>query len=107
MVVLSLLRKLTRALIYVGCSRATSSSGFFLDGIFEPPLPPCPDDPVSIEMARLRSSPAQLSLLYFVDLDNTCVKLMFNNVQSLNSHYMDVKSDHSFMAADLLAFVEP
>jgi hypothetical protein len=106
-VVVCLKRKMTRALLYVGCSRSTTITGLFLEGVFEAPEPPPPDDPVTQEMARLRSNPLKLTLRFFQDLANSTFKLLFHNVQSLKTHLDDILADHCYMASDILAFVEP
>lgn len=33
--------------------------------------------------------------------------MIFHNVERLGPHYQHIKSDHTFMSTDILAFVEP
>jgi hypothetical protein len=100
-------RKLSRELLYVACSRATSRNGLFIDGDFEPPEKPGPNDPVTLEMERLRGKPLQFSIQFLQDFGENYEKLYFHNVQSFVAHHQDVEADHCAMASTLLAFVEP
>jgi hypothetical protein len=94
----SLSRKLTRESLYVACSRATSISGLFIDGEFNPPVAPGPSDPVSCEMGRLRNMPFHFTMKFLQDYGDGFVKLYFHNVQSLNLHCHDVVSDQCAMS---------
>jgi hypothetical protein len=49
----------TRAALYVACSRATSLSGLFFEGEFNPPVKPM-HDVVELEISRLISTELQL-----------------------------------------------
>ena len=102
-------RKLSRELLYVGCSRAASYNGLYIDGDFEAPAAPPPNDAVTLEMARLRNAPLQICLRFLQDVDDTFEKLFFHNVESFveHQHYLDVRADHCAMASNILAFVEP
>jgi len=86
-------RKLSRELLYVACSRATSLKGLFIDGTFEPPVKPSFNDPVTLEMERLRSIPFSFSLKFIQTIGNQVWKLYFHNVQSFNAHSEDVACD--------------
>jgi hypothetical protein len=100
-------KKMTREELYVACSRATSLNGLFIKGKFMPPSAPAPDNPVTLEMERLRSIPLEFSLRYLQDLGNDCEKIYVHNVQSFALHHPDVLADHCAMASNYLALVEP
>jgi hypothetical protein len=100
-------RKLTRERLYVGCSRATTKDGLFIDGVFEPPNPPPPDDKVTLEMEKLRRVPMQFSIKFLQDYDESFNKIYFHNVQSFILHHADVQADHCPMSSDFVALVEP
>ncbi|XP_044742323.1 uncharacterized protein LOC123304800, partial [Chrysoperla carnea] len=53
-VAVHLKNRMTRASLYVACSRATSASGLFLIGQFIPPSPLSDSDPVAKELSDLR-----------------------------------------------------
>jgi hypothetical protein len=93
----SLSRKLSRESLYVACSRATSLAGLYIDGEFQPPNLPGPNDPVSLEMARLREHPFVFAFRSLQDVGNDFLKIYFHNVQSFNLHRDDVIADHCAM----------
>ncbi|XP_021964938.1 uncharacterized protein LOC110860191 [Folsomia candida] len=51
------MRKISRRALYVGFSRCPTLSGLFIAGKFEAPNAPGPDDPVIVEMSKLRKRP--------------------------------------------------
>jgi len=89
---------LSRELLYVACSRATSSTGLYIYGNFHPPAPPPPNDPVTLEMDRLRGIQYPFSLQFLQDYEDDYLKIMFHNVQSFQAHKDDVIADHCAMA---------
>ncbi|OXA43032.1 ATP-dependent DNA helicase pif1 [Folsomia candida] len=97
----------SREELYVACSRPTSREGLFIYGEFTPPLTPGPNDPVSIEMARLRSTEFTFSMKFLQDYRDEFEKIYFQNTQSFNAHGDDIRADHCAMASNVLAFVEP
>jgi len=100
-------RKLTREEIYVGCSRSPSAELLWIDGDFTPPDFPKDDDPVTLELLRLRLNPMPFTLKFFQDFNSSVAKLFFHNTQSLLAHYLDVEADQCIKNADVLALVEP
>lgn len=90
----SLSRRLTREQLYVACSRASSLEGLFLDGIFVPPAPPGPSDPVTLEMERLRNIPYEPSIMTFQKYNGDFYKIYFHNIQSFQAHFEDLRADH-------------
>jgi hypothetical protein len=105
--VLNLNKKMARELLYVGCSRAKTLNDLYIKGTFVAPKAPGPDDPVTLEMARLRRTSGTLCLRFLQDVGNDMFKVVFHNVRRLIPHLLDIRADHSTMSADLLAFVEP
>lgn len=99
--------RLSRAELYVACSRATSISGLFIDGQFQPPVAAAADDPVSIAYGRLSCRPHKFSLQFFQDLPVSQTKLYYHNVEGLRSHFLDIFADPCVKFADIVTFVEP
>jgi len=98
---------MSRASVYVACSRAKSANGLYLIGKFQAPKKPAEQDPVQCEMTRLREQrPLQPSLVFLDTHPGNGLKVSFHNVQSLAKHENTTCSDRSFMAADVLCFVE-
>jgi len=93
-----LTRKLTRELLYVACSRATSLAGLFIDGEFDAPEPPRKDDFVTTEMERLRAIPFSFSIKFLQDFGTNYRKLFFHNMQSFIAHREDLSADHCAMS---------
>jgi hypothetical protein len=89
----TLTRKLTRESLYVACSRATSLDGLFIEGEFVPPTAPSFNDPVSLEISRLRQMRFPFALKFLQDYEHSFWKVYFHNVQSFNLHREDVISD--------------
>jgi len=90
-------RKLTRELLYVACSRATSLAGLYIDGEFEPPNPPPEDDPVSQEMTRLRDIPFKFTLKFLQDFGDENEKIFFHNIQGFRLHFEDLIANQCAM----------
>jgi len=103
--VLRLTSGIRRDLLYSGCSRSFTSDGLYLDGNFIAPGPP----PAYIlkELKRLRNLPIQLSIQFLQDYPPSSLKIIFHNVESLHRYHADVNADRCFMAADVIALVEP
>jgi hypothetical protein len=100
-------KKITREELYVACSRATSLNGLFINGNFVPPATPAPDNPVTLEMEKLRKNPLQFSLKFLQDFGEEFEKIYLHNVQSYVQHHPDVEADHCAMSSNFLALVEP
>jgi hypothetical protein len=100
-------RRVTREELYVSCSRAPSDELLWIDGVFVPPAAPPPDDPVTLEMIRLRKRPQSFAIKFLQDFGNDFCKVYFHNVESLVAHFLDVQADQCPMSADYLALVEP
>jgi len=79
------MQKLSRQLLYVGCSRATKLEGLYLDGKFEAPSRPTSTDPVSFEMGRLRNTGFQFYSSVFArrsdTLGNRFFFILYNHLQ--------------------------
>lgn len=70
---------MTRERLYVACSRATFKNELFIEGDFIPPNKPKDDDPVTVEIERMKKQNTVLSLTFFQDLeDDEFHKLYFS-----------------------------
>ncbi|XP_062592424.1 uncharacterized protein LOC134253849 [Saccostrea cucullata] len=88
---------------YVALSRVRSLDGLFILDFNEKSL--SKDETVDKEVDRLRENRLQLSYtpLYSVCKD---IKFLFNNARSLHKHFLDIKSDPSVLAADVIGIAE-
>ncbi|XP_061190194.1 uncharacterized protein LOC133198057 [Saccostrea echinata] len=88
---------------YVALSRVRSLDGLFILDFNEKSL--SKDENVDKEMERLRENRLQLSYtpLYLVCKD---IKFLFNNARSLHKHFLDIKSEPSVLAADVIGIAE-
>lgn len=97
--------KLSRAALYVACSRATNSKGLFIIENF-PSENLNVNGKVELEMKLLRSE--KLLTLSTSDLEPIygSLQIMYHNIQSLNEHLLDVQHDSFFLNMDVLFFAE-
>ncbi|CAF1307832.1 unnamed protein product [Rotaria sordida] len=106
-VVVNLKKGMTRSELYVSCSRATKSSGLYLIGDFVPPKPPERNDAVSMMFKTMRSERMlKFSLEFPEESQGERFFVMFHNVQSLNKHILDIRSDKTFLCASMISLVE-
>jgi hypothetical protein len=97
--------RIDRRLLYVGCSRASSLEGLYLDGTFV--APSRIKDATYCEMNRLLlNSKLNFSLTFLQDIHNSELKIIFFNIQSFNKHKADIEVDLFYTCADILMFVE-
>lgn len=106
-VVVSVRKRLSRERLYVGCSRATTKTGLFIDGKFEPPEIPKDDDEVTAEMLILRESPVEMTVQFLQDFDDSFIKLYYHNIESYLRHFKDLYSDNCVKNSDIIALIEP
>jgi len=77
--------RMERASIYVACSRATTASGLFIIGNFNPPKPPQENDKVKTQLENLRT--AKLLRTHYDHLvSSSALDIFFHNTQSLKEH---------------------
>ena len=106
-VVVNLKKGMTRSELYVACSRVTKASGLYLIGDFVPSKPPERNDAVAMMFRTMRSERMlKFSLEFSEESQEERFFIMFHNVQSLNKHIMDVRSDKTFLGASVLSLVE-
>ena len=106
-VVVNLKKGMTRSELYVACSRATKASGLYLIGDFVPPKPPERNDAVAMMFKNMRSERMlKFSLEFPEESQGERFFVMFHNVQSLNKHILDVRSDKTFLSASMISLVE-
>ncbi|CAF1481566.1 unnamed protein product, partial [Rotaria sordida] len=106
-VVVNLKKGMTRSELYVACSRATKASGLYLIGDFVPPKPPERNDAVATMFKSMRSERMlKFSLEFPEESQGERFFVMFHNVQSLNKHILDIRSDKTFLCASVISLVE-
>ncbi|CAF3578362.1 unnamed protein product [Rotaria sp. Silwood1] len=106
-VVVNLKEGMTRSELYVGSSRATTANGLYLIGDFVPPKPPESNDAVAMMFKTMRSERMiKFSLEFPEESQGERFYVMFHNVQSLNKHFLDIKSDKAFLFASMISLVE-
>ncbi|CAF1553110.1 unnamed protein product, partial [Adineta ricciae] len=106
-VVINLKKGMTRSELYVACSRATKASGLYLIGDFVPPKPPERNDAVAMMFKTMRSERMlKFSLEFPEESEENKFFIVFHNVQSLNKHFLDVKSDKTLLSSSIISLVE-
>ena len=106
-VVVNLKKGMTRSELYVACSRATKANGLYLIGDFVPPKPPERNDAVAMMFKTMRSERMlKFSLEFPEESEGKRFFVMFHNVQSLNKHILDIRSDKTFLSASMIGLVE-
>lgn len=108
-VVCPLGRKLSRQKAYTAFSRVTSLSGLFIVGdTFKTPDPPSHDDSVVREMLRMDTDCKLVPK--FLDLrlraNDTVVKIISHNIQSLAKHSSSIVKDKTYTECDFMFFQE-
>ncbi|CAF1312801.1 unnamed protein product [Rotaria sp. Silwood1] len=105
--VVNLKKGMTRTELYVACSRATKATGLYLIGDFVPPKPPERNDAVAMMFNTMRSEQMlKFSLEFPEESQGERFFVMFHNVQSLNKHILDIRSDKTFLCASMISLVE-
>lgn len=97
---------MTRSLLYVACSRATTTNGLFIIGQFQAPQPPNPNDPISIELIRQESVPLYPCFQLLHEPLLMTFQLMFHNVQSIGRHLIRIVKDPAYLCSHILLFAE-
>ncbi|CAF1291957.1 unnamed protein product [Rotaria sordida] len=106
-VVVNLKKGMTRSELYVSCSRAIKAIGLYLIGDFVPPKPPEPNDAVAMMFKNMRyERMLKFSLEFSEESQEERFFVMFHNVQSLNKHIFDVRSDKTFLSSSMISLVE-
>ncbi|CAF4426457.1 unnamed protein product, partial [Rotaria sp. Silwood2] len=106
-VVANLKKGMTRSELYIACSRATKASGLYLIGGFVPPKPPESNDAVAMMFKTMRNERMiKFALEFSEESQGKRFDVIFHNVQSLNKHFLDIKSDKTFLSASMISLVE-
>ncbi|CAF1543156.1 unnamed protein product, partial [Adineta ricciae] len=88
-------------------SRATKSSGLYLIGDFVSPKPPERNDAVAVMFKTMRPERMlKFSLEFPEESEENKFFIVFHNVQSLNKHFLDVKSDKTLLSSSIISLVE-
>ena len=106
-VIVNLKKGMTRYELHVACSHATKASGLYLIGELVPPKPPEHNDAVAMMFKTMRCERMlKFSLEFPKESQGERFFVMFHNVQSLNKHMLDIRSDETFLSASVISLVE-
>lgn len=98
--------RMQRALMYVACSRATSSDGLNIVGSsFRKTEPPKATDAIALELARQQSIRLETRFRH-LQTAGSLIQVIFHNVQSLPAHLNQIVSDPLYLQSDVLLFAE-
>ncbi|KAI9018019.1 hypothetical protein CLU79DRAFT_831617 [Phycomyces nitens] len=103
---------MTRSLLYVACSRATSADGLRLickSNQFIPPKPITEDrnNQLQIEINRHQTVQLELSFGHLQKQEESdYTQLISHNVQSLRAHLSQITSDQVYLSSNILLFNE-
>jgi hypothetical protein len=98
--------RLTQALLYVALSRVTQLSGLFILGTFKPPKQSKEETAVSKELTRLKTEKRLKLSFDNLNEDNTCIKIIYQNLGTLKSKIADIVSDEWYSKGDIIIFAE-
>jgi hypothetical protein len=96
----------TRQVLYVALSRATSLSGLHILGKFKPPEKIKDNNPVKLELERLRRQPLIPKYQFLRTVPDTCHQIVSFNVQSIRKHLATVIADSVFSTSLLILLQE-
>ncbi|CAG9799251.1 unnamed protein product [Chironomus riparius] len=97
---------MNRQKYYVAFSRATSLNGLHIIGQFNPPSQIEENDPVKIEMERLRQNPLIPKFQFLRIVPENVIQIVSHNVQSIRKHISSVVTDSVYTNSHILAFQE-
>ena len=97
---------MNRQKYYVAFSRATTLNGLHIIGQFNPPEEIAANDPVQIEMARLRQDPLIPKFQFLRYVPDNVVQIVSHNIQSIRKHISSVVVDKVYTNSHILAFQE-
>ncbi|KAG2194769.1 hypothetical protein INT47_012071 [Mucor saturninus] len=92
--------------MYVACSKVTTAAVLFIIAKkFIPTTAPDPKDDIAIELKRLETVKLKPKF-YEQRLPCTTMKIISNNVQSLNAHVTHITNDQVYMTSDIILLSE-
>ncbi|XP_070499840.1 uncharacterized protein [Chironomus tepperi] len=97
---------MNRQKYYVAFSRATSLNGLHIIGQFNPPSEIEDNDPVKIELERLRQNPLTPKFQFLRCIPENIIQIVSHNVQSIRKHISSVVADSIYTNSHILAFQE-
>lgn len=97
--------RMTREMLYVACSRATSIKGLFIVGTFRCPKKIDKHSDLAQERKRWKKH-ALTPMFSYLHQDTRKLKIMYHNIQSLQKHINLVRNDSTFTSSDILIFGE-
>ncbi|KAE8740983.1 hypothetical protein FOCC_FOCC013509 [Frankliniella occidentalis] len=104
-VVLHIKGRMSRELLYVGCSRATSLNGLYIIGSFPIPKRLEKTSHLGHEIKSWKRRTLLPKYSFLCDRSKN-LQIVYHNVQSLTKHINLVRNDDVFMNSDLLIFGE-
>ncbi|SAM00102.1 hypothetical protein [Absidia glauca] len=96
----------SRALLYVACSRATTLSGLFIVGTFSPPRPRPNNDPLELEKQRQQTVTLTTKYAFLNAPRQERCQLLIHNIQSVRRHVALVRRDAAYLSSDFIFLVE-
>ena len=106
MVCVDVRKGMNRQKYYVAFSRATSLNGLYIVGQFNPPNQIEPNDPVNIEMARLRQDPLIPKFQFLRIVPENVIQIVSHNIQSIRKHITTVVADNVYTNSHIIALQE-
>ncbi|XP_077265248.1 uncharacterized protein LOC143899122 [Temnothorax americanus] len=97
--------RMTRSMLYVALSRVTKISDLYILGRFIPPKKPSAENSLELEIKRLKREKI-LELAYSKVIKGNIIKIIYQNVRSLNKNITNINCDKWYKQADLLIFLE-
>lgn len=104
-VVVHIKRNLSRELLYVACSRATTLQGLYIIGSFTPPKPLPKNSFLADEIQRWKNKKITPKFKFLRDQEKK-PDIIYHNIQSLPKHINLVRNDENFTTSDILIFGE-
>lgn len=96
---------MSRALLYVACSRATTLLGLYIIGDFTPPRPLAPNDYLLLEFQRWKQM-RMIPSFRFLRNNYHGIQAVYHNVQSLRKHWKILRNDLSILKSHIVCFGE-
>lgn len=94
-------KDMSRALIYVGLSRARTSEGLYIIGDITPP----PKTPAFLKLQEEKKRWEKVTLVpmfRFLREPRKSKQLMFHNIQSFNTHRAELLNDSAFLCSNFI-----
>ena len=107
MICVDIRKGMDRQKYYVAFSRATSLNGLYIVGKFNPPTEIKQNDPVNVEMVRLRENPLIPKFQFLRSVPENAVQIVSHNIQSIRKHISTVVNDKVYTSCLLYTSPSP